>query len=50
MKVSHLHNLLETNVSHNPKIKKKLLIANGVIPKLTLMTSWYPLRRVFVSP
>lgn len=35
MKVSHLHNLLETNVSHNPKIKKKLLIANGVIPKLT---------------
>lgn len=35
MKVINLNNLPDTPVSHDPNIKKKLMIGNGQIPHLT---------------
>lgn len=35
MKITKLNELPELPVSHDPQLKKKLLIANGVIPHLT---------------
>ncbi|OGE18718.1 cupin [Candidatus Daviesbacteria bacterium RIFCSPLOWO2_02_FULL_41_8] len=35
MKYSSLKDIVETGVSHNPEIKKKVLIANGQVPHLT---------------
>lgn len=35
MKISKLATTPETEVSHNPKIKKKVLIGNGDIPNIT---------------
>lgn len=35
MKLTSIDTLPETRVSHNPVIKKRVLIANGEIPRLT---------------
>ncbi len=35
MKIASLGDIDEVGVSHNPEIKKKILIANGQIPHLT---------------
>ncbi|MEP0354565.1 cupin domain-containing protein [Paraglaciecola sp.] len=35
MKITSLKNLQESDVSHNAKIKKKVLVANGDIPHIT---------------
>jgi len=35
MKYASLDNIEEVGVSHNPKIKKKVLISNNQIPHLT---------------
>jgi quercetin dioxygenase-like cupin family protein len=35
MKISRLRELAELPVSHDPQLKKRVLISNGVIPHLT---------------
>lgn len=35
MNLIHLSDILETGVSHDPNIRKKVIIKNGRIPKLT---------------
>jgi mannose-6-phosphate isomerase-like protein (cupin superfamily) len=35
MKLIHLSDIQETGVSHNPEIKKKVILAKGYIPNLT---------------
>jgi quercetin dioxygenase-like cupin family protein len=35
MKLNHINNLPEVGVSHNPEIKKKIMVDKGYIPNLT---------------